>query len=257
MNQRHEDFQTAETLSEAADFILKDSFAIYKVDDETRNAIDNAWRSARRFFASTEKSTYHRVVKGHLHGFHIPSEAKMLYRAFCASPLQPWPNDEFQNASERVAHKLHKILMGCYAEMLHKTQSDNDDGESPRKRHRDEIPQTPYEAYNCPLDYFLYHGDKPNVASCTEHVDRGILICVCLTSVPGLEVLRGESFVCPEVMMHRADLYRDRQACSEFICIVCCDQLMKTLPEVKACVHRVRDELSQSRLSISYELRVP
>lgn len=120
-----------------------------------------------------------------------------------------------------------------------------------------DIPETAKEAPLCPLDYFLYHGDKPNAISCSEHVDRGMLICVCLTNVPGLEVRDDSAFVCPEVVTHNADLYRDRQALSGLICIMAGHQLQQTLPGAKACVHRVRNDLKQSRLSLSYELRVP
>ena len=40
----------------------------------------------------------------------------------------------------------------------------------------------------CPLDYFFYHAPNKNVINCSRHVDRGILICISLTNVIGLEV---------------------------------------------------------------------
>ena len=254
-------FPVTETLSQAANCVLKHSFAVYRVDEDTAEAIRVAWLQARRFFASEDSSSFHRVVKGHLHGFHVPSDAKVLCRAFCGSSLQPWPNDEFQHASEQVANKLHRLLLDCYEELMRKSCNENDDEEVPWKRLRKtspfSIPKAATETEDCPVDYFLYHIDKPNAISCSEHVDRGVLICVCLTNVPGLEVRpRDQStFICPEIHTHNANLYGDRQACSGLVCIMAGDQLKQTNPHVKACVHRVRNDLKQARLSITYELR--
>jgi hypothetical protein len=50
------------------------------------------------------------------------------------------------------------------------------------------IPETAAEARQCPLDYFFYHNRDPSAENCSAHVDRGVLIVVCLTNVPGLEV---------------------------------------------------------------------
>ena len=48
-------------------------------------------------------------------------------------------------------------------------------------------------------DYFLYHNRSPGVAAnCTAHVDRGVLVAISLTDVPGLEVRSGGRWVCPE-----------------------------------------------------------
>jgi hypothetical protein len=257
----HGEFPVAETLSQAADSILTHSFAIYKVNDATAEAIGAAWLQARRFFASSHKCRYHKVVDGNLYGYHVPSEAKLLYRAFCGSSLQPWPNSEFQLASEQVADRLHRILVDCCMEIRRKSIDRTEGEEAYPKRLKVsqplDIPETAKETALCPLDYFLYHGDKPYAISCSEHVDRGMLICVCLTNVPGLEVRDHSAFVCPEVVTHNADLHHDRQASSGLICIMAGHQLQQTLPGVKACVHRVRNDLKQSRLSISYELRVP
>jgi hypothetical protein len=170
----------------------------------------------------------------------------------------------------------------------------------------------------CPLDYFLYHGqqerrqqqlqaashqrhsdssthtvtahDNPNttttqtnpaivVPNCTAHVDRGLLIVVCLTNVPGLEVWsrrrHGGSYRCPETLSQNATLYQELEPCAggDFVCIMAGDQLpdyccqpTRTMEDdsqqqgppprrLDACVHRVRNNLPQARLSISYELR--
>lgn len=269
MNGDNDDsFPVCETISQSAESILKRSFAICRVDEDTSSEIQNAWVQARNFFQSNDdKISFHRVVNGHLHGFHVPCEAKMLFRAFCGSPSsQPWPNDgEFQNASEKVANKLHKLLLDCHEEMIQiksmNCSSANGEGRDTPKRLKMtsplSIPASALQTNNCPLDYFLYHGDKPNAVSCSEHVDRGVLICVCLTRVPGLEVLPRDSdgFICPELQTHDASLYRERQACSDLVCIMAGDQLRQIYPEVKACMHRVRNDLKQSRLSITYELR--
>ena len=252
----HEEFPVVETLTEAVESILKHSFAVYKVDDATVQVIRDAWLEARGFFASPNKYSHYRVVDGSLHGFHVPSEAKLLFRAFCGSPMQPWPNDDFQNASVKVANALHRILVDCYNEILQKSANSHEEEGSASKRAKRGLSDNAVESNICPLDYFLYHGDKPNAVSCSEHVDRGALICVCLTNVPGLEVHTGDRFVCPEVYTHNADLYRDRHACSEYVCIMAGDQLQQIAPAAEACVHRVRNDLQQARLSISYELRV-
>jgi hypothetical protein len=135
-----------------------------------------------------------------------------------------------------------------------------------------------------PLDYFFYHNRYPSLVNCSEHVDRGVLIVVCLTNVPGLEVLRScqgscaefciHHFVCPEVLVHNSNLYQEAQdSCSNLVCIMAGDQLaplLKTRMGTRdertmnddfanlpmACVHRVRSHLKRTRLSISYELRL-
>mmetsp|Transcript_2516 Transcript_2516/g.5478 ORF Transcript_2516/g.5478 Transcript_2516/m.5478 type:complete len:418 (+) Transcript_2516:79-1332(+) len=155
----------------------------------------------------------------------------------------------------------------------------------------------------CPLDYFLYHnrralknddvGGKNSssvlIPNCTEHIDRGRLIVVCLTNVPGLEVLdlerlrnlchhdddRDSCFVCPETIVHNYNLYHDvEEMKTNLVCIMAGDQLHRDLVsllglkeeeeievtaasavQVPPCVHRVRNNLKRARLSISYELR--
>ena len=103
----------------------------------------------------------------------------------------------------------------------------------------------------CPLDYFFYHNRLPNLINCSEHVDRGALVVVCLTSVPGLEVLSPStsSFYCPEALVHNENLYRERtenDCCPNLVCIMAGDQLSRLLPASNppsACVHRVRNPL--------------
>lgn len=258
-------FPVCETVSQAAESILKHSFAIHRVDNDTANVISEAWQEARRFFESSQKSAFHSVVNGHLHGFHVPSDAKMLFRAFCGSSMQSWPSNQFRRSSEQVADKLHTLLVDCHQEMARTkstTTSTEKDASSLSKRLKMtssllNVPNNAMQADNCPLDYFLYHGTKQNAINCSEHVDRGIMICVCLTNVPGLEVLPRDSprFTCPEIQTHNASLYRERQACTDLVCVMAGDQLKLIHPEGKACVHRVRNELMQSRLSITYELR--
>jgi hypothetical protein len=146
------------------------------------------------------------------------------------------------------------------------------------------LPSDPYwcSSSTCPLDYFFYHNRcSPSmfVPNCTEHVDRGLLIVVCLTNVPGLEVLDrrclmqkqqqqrrdgskkgtdGEDcFVCPEVLFHKYNAHHEvNESKRNLVCIMAGDQLRSHLGgNPPACVHRVRDNLKRARLSISYELR--
>lgn len=140
------------------------------------------------------------------------------------------------------------------------------------------IPRSMNEAQYCPLDYFLYNnkGGRRN-ENCSEHVDRGILICVALTHVPGLEVFCRESnrYVCPELIAKGEALLGERcSGCSDLVCIMAGDQLKEALAAMSgrqgedvrtcmgsmltntsACVHRVRNRLERARLSLTYELR--
>jgi isopenicillin N synthase-like dioxygenase len=256
-------FSVCESLSETCESLLTHSFAIHRVNEDTANDISKAWTLAQDFFASSsqQKSSCHEIINGNLHGFHIPSNAKELFRAFCGSTQQPWPNDDFSRASEQVAGKLHSLLLKCHNELMRKSLYNTDEGvpSSAAKRLKQtsplDIPLSALETVDSPLDYFFYYGDKPNAVSCSEHVDRGILICVCLTLVPGLEVLpRGErKFVCPEeICMHQTG---EKASAPGLVCIMAGDQLKQIHPDAMACVHRVRNDLTQSRLSISYELR--
>jgi hypothetical protein len=117
----------------------------------------------------------------------------------------------------------------------------------------------------CPLDFFFYHNRIPHAINCSEHVDRGALVVVCLTDVPGLEVRSSHTgkFFCPEAGIHNASLYRERTedtGCPGVVCILAGNQLSQLLttkpPTIRACVHRVRNPLKRARLSISYELRL-
>lgn len=157
-----------------------------------------------------------------------------------------------------------------------KTSSSN--GAAPGKSCNLFIPRSMNEAQYCPLDYFLYNnkGGRRN-ENCSEHVDRGILICVALTHVPGLEVFCRESnrYVCPELIAKGEALLGERcSGCSDLVCVMAGDQLKEALAAISgrqgkavhscvgsmltntnACVHRVKEQLEIARLSLTYELR--
>jgi hypothetical protein len=177
------------------------------------------------------------------------------------------------------------------------------------------VTQLKSKALLCPLDFFLYHNERKNsnynttrniVHNCTQHIDRGALICISLTNVQGLEVLSNNNshskisneWICPEEWIkslfqpNNRNLYNENGCdCSQFICILAGDQLLKVLssleqkedeekqghgcekgkeekentllyeykqqyPGLAPCIHRVRDDLCRARLSISYELRM-
>ena len=136
---------------------------------------------------------------------------------------QPWPTQNFQKTSRNLVMDLHLLLEKVYQQIqiLHfnnnhrcKASSSTTTGPKtslssspPRKRIRqDNIiadhhaddgdekimaiidPNHTFDKSTCPLDYFFYHNQNPSFENCTEHVDRGVLILVCLTNVPGLEV---------------------------------------------------------------------
>lgn len=287
------DFAISSCNSQAADSILRHSFAIHRVDSETAQAIHDAWIEARRFFDDTQNKDrdtlvekYQRVQNGHLHGYNVPSNAKFLFRAFCGASAQPWPGQEFREASTQLAGKLHALLVDCCNEVDRKVACKLSNGQSTAPK--EEITRSTHSKKRrkmspvshkrtdtaitalCPLDFFLYHGRIINstnqhssaVVNCSKHIDRGALICVCLTRIPGLELLpRGKTnFICPETITHNENLYQERQSCSDLICIMAGDQLKQpggsTSNELTACVHRVRNDLKGARLSISYELRL-
>jgi hypothetical protein len=290
------DLEIATTLSEVAAKIQRDSYAIYRVDDDTHQAVQEAWREAREFFSSihgndndqverrkTIMDSYRVIQDGHLLGFHVPSAAKYLFRAYCDDKHigkgQPWPSETFRIASCRLARKLDEILNQCCSEIraqITETKETDDTATNVgTKRKRvggqfdssdDHIVSRPE---HCPLDYFLYHGcvDPAIASNCTAHVDRGYLIAIALTNnSPGLEVLPGTAsgtpsdanFVCPEAFTQRASLFTEAASCTNLICILAGDQWRQLDPEtsVNACVHRVRNNLRASRLSVSYELRM-
>ena len=227
-------------------------------------------------------------MNGNLHGFHLPSPAKRLFRAFPSSDSQPWPNDEFRESSRTLALSLHEILVAIVGKLKEMSKSNGNQqyvrsqvsqqlghkiNERSRKRKWGsdesngseptvavEMTAPVFQTTKCPLDYFFYHNRDPHQVNCTEHVDRGALIAVCLSSASsGLEVLHEDSFVCPEAcLIHLKNLYGERKPVSGLICIMAGDQLAGLIgsKERLACVHRVRNNLTRARLSISYELRL-
>lgn len=264
------------SIAQVAESILTQGFAVYGVDQDTTKAIVGAENVARCFFRETsDKMKHHNVVQGHLQGYNVPSEAKELYRALFggeASLTQPWPNQELENASKGVADQLHDLLYKCLKEMksVLQRQSLIMESEPTRRRPFSDIPQRACDsAMLCPLDYFLYNGQNAAI-NCSEHVDRGVLICVCLDKkVAGLEVRsRGQDhFVCPEeemVINTRTKEQGDKGSPSfrSMVCIMAGDQLRDAVgcdPQnntASACVHRVRPDLEGERLSITYELRL-
>jgi hypothetical protein len=294
------DLEIATTLSEVATKIQRDSYAIYRVDDDTHQSVQEAWREAREFFSSIHGNgsdndqierrkkimdSYRVIQDGHLLGFHVPSAAKYLFRAYCDDKHigkgQPWPSETFRAASCRLARKLDEILSQCCSEIraqIIKTKETDDtttnNAGTKRKRVVGQFDSSDNNIVNrpehCPLDYFLYHGcvDPAIASNCTAHVDRGYLIAIALTNnSPGLEVLPAAAasgmasdadFVCPEDFTQRASLFTEAASCTNLICILAGDQWRQLDPEttVHACVHRVRNNLRASRLSISYELRI-
>jgi isopenicillin N synthase-like dioxygenase len=274
------DLNISTNLTDAARDILENSFCTYKVPLGTAESIKAAWNEARQFFA--EPSTdCQRIVNGHLHGYNEPSNAKKLFRAFCFSKDQPWPSENFQTASTHVAKDLHNLLVKCYQEIQQQSSfkaaaaaaaASKRTMEPPlRKRPRLSSVDTAWDetTNKCPLDFFFYHAKDPLAVNCSEHIDRGVLIAVCLTNVPGLEVQiaahhhrrrddnKQSLFVCPEVVTHNASLYEEAEPCSGLVCIMAGDQLSQMVSGSNgACVHRVRENLKRARLSISYELRI-
>jgi hypothetical protein len=253
-------FPITTSLEEAAEEILTHSFAIYKVPSEVRSDIRDAWGTAASLLDGPPLKDCQRIINGHLHGFNTPSNAKKIFRAF-SSQDQPWPTRRFESSSEKIAEALHAILVACCTHIMASNK-----GESSRKRQKISssrnitVPSSWKSTTTCPLDYFFYHNQHRNAINCSEHVDRGLLICVCLTNVPGLEVqsrCTGE-FFCPEERIHQATLYKemDHPTSDGWICIMAGDQLSERIGKEISCVHRVRNQLKRARLSISYELRI-
>ena len=287
-------FLVVDNLADAAVSILNHSFAIYKPSIETFQAIQQAWQEGTTFFDNPDP-TCRKIVKGHLHGYNVPSRAKALFRAFAFSGSQPWPptisddnpnQDSLEKASKRVATKLHEVLVDCCDEIQKKVTTKNHhlnndsqnahENPSPRKRPRTEpqqsnsslkLPRNAKDTVSSPLDYFFYHGRDPSAVNCSEHVDRGVLIGVCLSTSPGLEVEAAagtRDFWCPEEhslysSLEQQDGDGEQVECRpiQLICIMAGGQLSQLVPKSKCapCLHRVRDQLKRARLSISYELR--
>mmetsp|Transcript_6729 Transcript_6729/g.12663 ORF Transcript_6729/g.12663 Transcript_6729/m.12663 type:complete len:344 (-) Transcript_6729:29-1060(-) len=262
-----------------------------------------------------EKSmiTKYRKINNHnLLGFNRPSPYKLLFRVIFSngkSPdsMQPWPDDiddgSLKESSLRLMPCLHDLLCEVMVEIkrqlvddAHYVLKENDDEQEPRYKKR-KI-EDYYQYYvdksssnddgslldplfsSCPLDYFYYHTKDEKVENCSEHVDRGLLICISLTNVAGLEVLSRQDgmWYCPEMVSIRESQYTDNETgCSDLVCILSGDQLRNVamgpiegrrrssdnfeeegrgrFPGLNACVHRVRQKLSACRLSITYELR--
>lgn len=160
------------------------------------------------------------IDDGYLLGFNQPSPAKYLFRAYCGHPRQPWPrtHPDLERHSHGIASFLHELLTKITRELC---------------RHRDPLcmssvplasadclpserdptscgrfgtayPMPTADPSGCPLDYFFYHNRQPHIINCSGHVDRGLLIAICLTEVPGLEILLptlgrdGFAWYCPE-----------------------------------------------------------
>lgn len=273
-------FPVATSLKEAADLVIRYSFAIIRVDDDaTRQSIQRAWNLANQFFCDMcieERRVYHKVIQGHLHGFHEPSPAKMIFRCFVESSDQPWPSQEFNDASKKMALLLQELLLDCWREI--KVICDETTPLFNTKRLCVETPSTckyfrhsSLKTKQCPLDYFFYHGKDPSLTNCSEHVDRGVLICVCLSKVPGLEVRlrnansQSDLFFCPEELQPKAcvddaSVKMQDSGPLGLLIIMAGDQLDQTLMledrTIPACRHRVRDNLTRARLSVTYELRI-
>ncbi len=160
-----------------------------------------------------------------------------------------------------------------------------------KDEYRNEYINNDWNYLPCPLDYFFYHNMNQNVVNCSEHIDRGVLICISLTTVKGLEVLSSltNEWVCPEDLTIVDDDspclnndVSDKVGCSMYLCILSGDHLMKTISNniatrhcksdnslvcmtiedlqtmysgLEPCRHRVKNTLARPRLSISYELR--
>ncbi|VEU35534.1 unnamed protein product [Pseudo-nitzschia multistriata] len=228
------------------------------------------------------------------------------------SQQQPWPSSEFCVRSFRVAKDLDQLLSECLSQIkialghrlqVHACNSGSAKLLSSKRRQpvslEDSVPKRrrtslagigkPIDiesgrdthvdflrSAGCPLDYFFYHNRVPHATNCSEHIDRGALVAVCLTDVPGLEVCASAPatsserlFLCPEVLVHNESLYRERSensSCSDLVCIMAGDQLSRVLlprennhgypQRITPCVHRVRNPLKRARVSISYELRL-
>jgi len=226
--------------------------------------------------------------------------------------LQPWPNDfdggELMCCSNDLSAKLHNTLISCLRNILLEvkkihgktiTSRETTTTSYSNKRKLEYYVDCDEHQYNkqkqhvasqsqrcgnfdnnektmmCPLDYFLYHNLDHNAINCSAHIDRGVLICISLTNVQGLEILSNESneWVCPEDLSVLEGFHSEIEAgCSDLLCILSGDQLLKIVkkevdpkdlvleddcPGLVACIHRVRQRLKRARLSISYELRLP
>jgi hypothetical protein len=245
------------TTKEAAASILEHSFCILRINDDTVRCVEQANELAMEFFSSNEPDKirrYQRIIGGHLHGYNkLPS--KLLFRAFCGNSQQPWPTTAFQTASVELADQLNTLVTECWNELntnIPVSDDDNDAGRNPRPAKRVKSKDGKHDKN--PLDYFFYHNQNPKAINCSEHIDRGILIAICFSNVPGLQVAKPKGkhgeFVNPEELVISAES-------NNYICILAGNQLaIQTNNTVPPCIHRVMQQLSKPRLSISYELRL-
>jgi hypothetical protein len=263
------------------------------LEEETFKCLNAAWLASKNFFShanvvqkveDTMITKYGRINHLSLLGFNRPSPHKLLFRVSFLNgrpeSLQPWPDELDNGQLKELSLKLSSCLHALLSALLEQIQMQLDEqfkneavNEACHKKRKKENSTNQkkhaIDLSHCPLDYFYYHTPNKQVENCSEHVDRGLLICICLTNVAGLEVLSRQDGVwyCPEKLSICEKLYRDYPTgCSNLICILSGDQL-KTIfslddndieeryPGLNACVHRVKKELSACRLSISYELR--
>lgn len=274
---RMKDLKVCESMNDVARELVNRSFAVYELDPPTADLVGLAWRQASAVLAEeTPPNTWTKIIDGHLHGFNVPSKAKRLFRAYSVHEDQPWPNEVFRVASQKLSQELHSILTDCLASIRlgkyvdEESQSLVDPGdERQRKRARKGLSSQftrangdayPISKAGCPLDYFLYHNRKQSATNCSQHIDRGFLIVVCLTDVPGLEVFdrTSQTWLCPEVSIHNQSLYKEKleHPTSKYVCIMTGDALSRCSDGcLSPCLHRVRDNLKRARLSISYEIR--
>ena len=257
---------------------------------------------------SANKQQYQVMDQGHLVGFHEPSPAKYLYRALFHSdttenpsstlqdhPRQPWHSNTFQQAATEGGSSLHCMLLQILERLVELglgtvSAVNPNSSRAGRKRksatiqHKsiDKKDSQPYWD-TCPMDFFFYHNqqqqDQPRqahspkdssvVPNCTPHVDRGVLIVVVLTDVPGLVVQsKDENIHCPE-MDHATLLQKDEY---RLACVLAGGQLEQYMAarleqdrtvyesgksiSLPPCVHWVKNDLDKPRVSISYELRL-
>ena len=260
-NDANENIPLPLTISKTIDDVIRHlechSFAIVPLPNTTTSLVRDTSDCVMRFFllqshqATAAADRCQKIIDGHLHGYNEPSNAKLLFRAFCGSQRQPWPSKRFQILSTKLADSLHELLVEVLSRMQQQQQ----------QQAVDEVTKS-----GCPLDFFWYHGKHdPAAINCSEHIDRGALIVICLSRVPGLEVrsCHDGEWYCPE----------DLEVLSSTTTPCCCailagDQLKRLLcrispadnnhhnNSVPACVHRVRNNLPGERLSITYELRL-
>jgi hypothetical protein len=280
------------TTEESAIEIRRQSFAILQIQHENEKVVQHAHLSARQYFSSDDERDLRDqrlpsngpedrpqvIDQGSLLGFNEPSPTKYVFRAYCDHPRQPWPrtHSDLQPHSINIASYLHELLIKIL-QMLCRHPCPLDISSFPvaptdylpSERYHPSQSSLRFETTNsspiadrtgCPLDYFFYHNRQPHLVNCSEHVDRGLLIAICLTAVPGLEILLRDRFewYCPEEdYVSRLSDPADRTPCT-WIAILAGDSLRKYYKEeeIAACVHRVRSPLLTERLSISYELRL-